>query len=70
MNEAHGKKGARVIDRQGPFELVRYAIDAETESPLYVVYDSGQRIDWLDCIDSDSPYADDPTIEEWQSNYL
>ena len=70
MQEAYGKRGARIVDSIGPFELVRWGIDSETESPLYIVYDSGQRVDWLDCIDSDSPYAFDPTIQEWQATYL
>jgi len=69
-NEVYGKRNARVIDRQGELELIRWGIDAETESQLFIVYDSGTRIDWLDCIDSDSPYHSDPTIEDWQCRYL
>jgi len=70
MNEVYGKKDARVVDRQGDLELVRLGKDADTEVPLYVVYDNGERVDWLDCIDSDSPYGSDPTIDEWQCRYL
>jgi len=69
-SEVYGKRNARVVDREGELELVRWGIDAETESLLYIVYDSGERVDWLDCIDSDSPYGLDPTINEWQSRYL
>jgi len=67
-NEVYGKNDARVVDRKGGLELVRWGI--EDGVPLYIVYDMGERIDWLDCIDSDSPYGSDPTINEWQCRYL
>jgi len=70
MNEVYGKKDARVVDRQGDLELVRLGKDADTEVPLYIVYDNGDRVDWLDCIDGDSPYWSDPAVTYWQATYL
>jgi len=70
VSEVYGKRNARVVDRKGGLELVRWGLDAETESPLYILYDNGERVDWLDCIDSDSPYGCDPIILDWQATYL
>jgi len=69
-SEVYGKKDARVVDRKGGLELVRWGLDAETECPLFIVYDNGERIDWLDCVDSDSPYGSDPIILDWQCRYM
>jgi len=70
MSEVYGKKNARVVDRQGDLELVRLGRDAETELPLYIVYENGSRVDWLDCIDGDFLYWCDPIITDWQATYL